>query len=146
MLVSVLIIALSLAMFVYWFRYTCLLILSTKTPRDFAAQVAAANRLDFIQARGSLTDGSRAVVLETIHRSLERDYSRVIQLLQKGCCSATTVEDRIMMGNFRVMNVWYEVMCRVSRPHARKALLEMTSIVSHLANAVGAASGQRHAA
>ena len=128
-------------MFIYWFRYTCLLILSTKTPRDYAAQVAAAHRLDFIQARGSLADESRLAVLETIHRSLECDYSRVIRLLQNGH-SATEVENRIMMADFRMMNVWYEVMRRVSRPHARKALLEMTSIVGHLANAFGEAAAR----
>jgi hypothetical protein len=138
LLVSIVIIALSLALFVYWFRFTCLLILSTKTPRDYAAQVAAANRLDFIQAHDRLTDGSPAAVLETIHRSLEHDYSRVIRLLRNGS-SATEVEDRIMMADFRMMNVWYGAMRRVSRPHARKALLEMTSIVSHLANAAGGA-------
>jgi hypothetical protein len=140
LLVSILIIALSLVMFVCWVRYTCLLILSTKTPRDYAARVAAANGLTFIEARGSLTEGSRAAVLEMIHRSLERDYSRVIRLLQNGC-RVTEVENRIMMVDFRMMNVWYRVMRRVSRPHARKALLEMTSIVSHLANAVGEAGG-----
>lgn len=105
-------------------------------PRNYAAQVAAANRLTLIEARGSLTDGSRATVHETIHRSVERDYSRVIRLLQNGH-SATEVENRIMMVDFPMMNVRYGVMRRVSRPRARKALLEMTSIVSHLANAVG---------
>ena len=142
MLVSILIIALSLAMLVYWFRYTCLLILSTKTPRDYAAQVGAANRLDFIQARSRLTDGSPEAVLETIHRSLDDDYSRVIRLLRNGS-RVTEVEDRIMMADFRMMNAWYKVMRRVSRPYAGKALLEMTSIVTRLANAVGEAEGTR---
>ena len=89
--------------------------------------------------RGSLTDGSRAVVLETIHRSVERDYSRVFRLFQNGH-SATEVENRIMMVDFPMMNVRYGVMRRVSWPRAPKVLLEITLIVSHLANAVGGAA------
>ena len=137
MIVSILIIALSLALFLYWFRYTCLLILCTKTPRDYVPQVAAANRLDSLQLLGSL-DGSGEVILETIHRSLERDYSRLVGLLQNGNRS-TEVENYIMMADFQMMTIWCGLMRRVSGPHARKALLEMRSIVTHLANAVGAA-------
>ena len=139
---SILIITLSLAMFVYWFRYICLLILSTKTPRNYSAQVAATNRLDFIKARDALTDGSSVAALETIHCSLENDYSRVIRLLRNGS-SATEVEDCFLMADFRMMSVWYRVMHQVSRPNAGKALLEMTSVVTHLANAVGEARGTK---
>ena len=35
----------SLALLVYWFRYTCLLLLRTKPVRDYSKQVVAANQL-----------------------------------------------------------------------------------------------------
>ena len=41
---TILIIVGSMLLFGYWFRYTCLLILSAKTTRDYAGEVAAANR------------------------------------------------------------------------------------------------------
>ena len=44
----------SVLLFGYWFRYTCLLILSAKTTRDFAGQVAAANQLGFLEVQAQL--------------------------------------------------------------------------------------------
>ena len=38
----------------YWFRYTCLLILSAKTTRDFAGEVAEANQLSFLEVQARL--------------------------------------------------------------------------------------------
>ena len=40
---TILIIVGSMLLFGYWFRYTCLLILSAKTTRDYAGEVAAAS-------------------------------------------------------------------------------------------------------
>ena len=50
---TVIITASSVLLFGYWFRYTCLLILSAKTTRDFAGQVAAANQLGFLEVQTS---------------------------------------------------------------------------------------------
>ena len=36
MIISTLIIAVSAVLFLYWFRYTCVLILSTRTTRDYS--------------------------------------------------------------------------------------------------------------
>lgn len=123
-------------MFVYWFAYTCRLILSTKSPRDHTAHVAAANGLTFLNAQNSMTDGSTGTVLATIHQLLEQDYVRVRQLLRRGD-SATIVEQHIMAIDFRMMNLWYRVIRRVSPSHAQNALREMTSIVSCLASILG---------
>ena len=44
----------SVLLFGYWFRYTCLLILSAKTTRDFAGEVVMANQLGFLEVQAQL--------------------------------------------------------------------------------------------
>ena len=140
MLVSILIIGVSLTLFLYWFRYTCVLILSAKTSRDYAAQIASANQLTFLETRDHLMDESSAAPLENIHRSLDRDYRLLTYLLRHGSSDGSpgrSLENRILMIDFRLMSIWYWLTRRVSSQRARYALLEMASIVSHLANTMG---------
>ena len=73
--------------------------------------------------------------IDSIHRSLERDYSQVIREWRDGAGSFADVEVRILAADFRMMSVWYKVIRPISPSQAGKALLEMTSIVNHLANA-----------
>ena len=54
MLVSVLIIAVSTVMFLYWFRYTCELILSTRSATSYVAGVAQANGLNWVEVAASV--------------------------------------------------------------------------------------------
>ena len=50
----------SVVLFAYWFRYTCLLILSAKTARDYASDVAYSNKLGFPEVQAQLNqNGSR---------------------------------------------------------------------------------------
>ena len=63
MLVSILIIVVSLALFLYWFRYTCVLILSAKTSRDYAAEIASANQLRFLETRTHLMKDPKVSLL-----------------------------------------------------------------------------------
>lgn len=100
-----------------------------------ATESGATDTLSLVQASTKITEESRALVIDSIHRSLERDYSRVIRAWREGAGSAADVEVRILAADFRMMSVWYRLIRRVSRPHAGRALLEMTSIVNHLAHA-----------
>jgi len=140
LLVSSLIIVVSLTLFLYWFRYTCLLILSAKTSRDYTAQIASANQLTFLETQTSLLESSGLPRFEALHRSLDRDYRLLTYLLRHGSSDASpgrSLENRILMIDFRLMSVWYGLTRSVSSERARNALLEMASIVGHLANAMG---------
>lgn len=140
MIVSFLIIGVSLTLFLYWFRYTCVLILSAKTSRDYAAQIASANHLTFRETRDSLMDEGHTAPLEKMHQSLDRDYRLLTYLLRhvsSDSASGRSLENRILMIDFRLLSIWYAVTRRVSSQHARGALLEMSSIVGHLANTMG---------
>jgi hypothetical protein len=139
--VSILIIGISLTLFLYWFRYTCVLILSTRTSRDYTAQIATANQLTFLETQTNLLEEeeTETTSFAKIHQCLDRDYKLLTYLLQHGSSQGEerSLENRILMVDFRIMSLWYGMVQHVSRAQARNALLEMTSIVSHLANTMG---------
>lgn len=141
MLASILIIIVSAALFVYWFRYTCLLILSAKTARDYAKDVAAANQLNFVHIQSQLATAPEGdALLDQVHQALDRDYRLVIYLLDHAAnydAWKEPVEHWILRFDFNLMSLWYRATRAVSARLARRALLEMTSIVNHLANSMG---------
>ncbi len=142
MLASVFIIAVSSALFVYWFRYTCMLILSTKSGKDYAKHVATANHLSFLDTREQLSaaaDHTRAP-LDGLHRSLDRDYRLVSYLLRHAAgyqSGGISLEHYLLRLDYKLMSAWYRLVRKVSSSLARGALLEMATIVSHLANNMG---------
>ena len=128
----------SALLFAYWFRYTCLLILSAKTARDYAGDVARANQLSFLQVQAQLrTEGPAD--LDRLHAALDKDYALVTYLIQhaSGGPSEFGLEDRMLQLNYRLTRVWYETARRISPDVARRALDEMCTVVAHFANAVG---------
>jgi hypothetical protein len=124
----------SVLLFGYWFRYTCLLILSAKTTRDFAGEVAAANQLGFLEVQSQLR--ANAVDLGPLCDALDRDYLVLARLMQQGDASSS-VEKRMLAINYELTRAWYRVSRHVSAAAARKALDEMSMMVAHFANVMG---------
>jgi len=128
----------SALLFGYWFRYTCLLILSAKTARDYACDVATANQLSFLQVQAQLRQG--AVELDALRAALAHDYDVVTYLLKNAAQSSneeSSLEARMLEMNYRLMSTWYQVSRRFSASAARKALEEMSLVVGHFANVMG---------
>jgi hypothetical protein len=128
----------SALLFGYWFRYTCLLILSTKTARDYTSSVAVANELDVLNIQAALRVAPNAD-LERLHQSLERDY-KVLSFLFRNAGGARgnqSLEDRMLGLYYRVMRSCYGLTRGFSQSWARTALEEMSLVVAHFANAVG---------
>lgn len=139
MFTSILIIAVSLVLFLYWFRYTCVLILNTRTTKDYSADVARANQLSFVGVRDML-ERSQAVDLDTVRRSLEQDYRLVSSLTKQAGAfqmGESTLEEKILRIDFRIMQMAYGIVRQVSEAKSRAALEEMSLIVAHLANSFG---------
>ena len=137
LIVTLVITVSSALLFAYWFRYTCLLILSAKTTRDYAADIALANQLSFLNVQTQLRD-QRPGDLDRLQSALDRDYAVITYLIQHASGQGEWgMEDRMLQLNYRLMSAW----CRVSRGFspeaARRALDEMSMIVSHFANAMG---------
>lgn len=139
MITSILIMAVSMAAFAYWFRYTCILILSTRTTMDYSAEVAAANRLSFAAVR-NLLESQPAADLEALRRSLERDFQVVNSLIERAGkvqVGDIALEQLLLRLDFRLLRFSYAVTRRISEAKSRAALLEMSQIVEHFANAFG---------
>jgi len=125
----------SVLLFGYWFRYTCLLILSAKTTRDFAGEVATANQLGFLEVQSQLR--ANAVDLGPLCDALDRDYAVLARLMQQGGDSSSSVEKRMLSINYSLTRAWYRVSSHVSAAAARQALEEMSMMVAHFANVMG---------
>ena len=135
---TVIITASSVLLFGYWFRYTCLLILSAKTTRDFAGQVAAANQLGFLEVQTQLR--AAAVNLDSLRDTLDRDYAVLNSMLKQVRGSSeegSSLETSMLALNYRVMRNWYRVSSVFSPTAACKALEEMSMVIAHFANSMG---------
>jgi hypothetical protein len=133
---TVVITAGSVLLFAYWFRYTCLLILSAKTAHDYAGDLALAKGLRVVEVQSQLrTD--RAVDLVGLHAALERDYALIQSLLKGAVAEQSILEHRVLQIHYRTNQVWFGISRSFSATAARQALEEMSLVVAHFANVVG---------
>jgi hypothetical protein len=126
----------SVLLFGYWFRYTCLLILSARTTRDYAADVVMANQLAFPGVQAQIANAAIAD-LDGLRASLDRDYAVLTYLLKHTSTEESALEKRMLEINYRLMGAWYSVSATFSPTAARRALDEMTMVVAHFANSMG---------
>jgi len=142
MLASLFIIAISGALFAYWFRYTCVLILNTKTSQSYSTDVAQANGMAFLQVQDQLSTASSNSLASFI-AAIETDYNKVSSLLVNRTVDQTEsyqLERTLLGWNFRWMKLLFRVSVNLSERTARAAVLEMSQIVEHHANALGEVS------
>src|SRR5687767_4255201 len=110
MIASIAIIVLSVLLFVYWFRYTCLLILSAKTTRDYAGQVAQANELQFLAIQDRLQSSESHGSLDPLQHALNRDYRFITYLLRHASgfqLNGDALENRMLMIDYQIMKLFY---------------------------------------
>jgi hypothetical protein len=137
LIVTLVITVSSVLMLGYWFRYSCLLILSAETTRDYAADIATANQLSFLQVQAELREQQPAD-LNRLQASLDRDLAVVTYLIQNASGQGEWgIEARMLKLNYRLMSTWCSVSQRFSPEAGRRALDEMSMIVSHFANSLG---------
>ncbi len=133
----------SAALFVYWFRYTSLLILSAKTTRDFAGEIAEAHNLQFQRVQSELRSAPRN--LDPLQAALDADYQRIQALLtQSG--GESRLEDRMLAINYRFTGAWFKLAKTIAPDTAMRSLNEMSMIVAHFANTLGERNAQASAA
>ena len=138
LITTVVIMVSSLTLFGYWFRYTCMLILSAKTARDFAGDVAEANRLGFLEVQSRLQ--AEATNLEGLRAALDRDYAVVTGLMRQTAnlqLSDAFLERRMLQMHYRVSRFWYQCTHNCAPGSARKSLEEMSLVIAHFANVTG---------
>jgi hypothetical protein len=151
MWVNVLLLGVSSALFAYWFRYSCILILSIRKARDYAAAVARANALEFPEVQRILNELNTADPnhLDALHRALHRDYEFLTSLIRHSADFhgvGHAVENRMILVDYHLMSAWYALCRRISAPKGREALEEMAQILRHLAETIGELSARQFAA
>jgi hypothetical protein len=140
MIASAIIIVFSMALLLYWFRYSCSLILSAKPARDYTPQVAAANELGFLEVEQDLPHASERRQLDSLQQKLERDYYLLNYLLHHSPALQTATENfeqRMIMLDFELMRAYYALTSKLSRSKSRAALQEMAHVVCYFANSMG---------
>lgn len=138
LIATFLITATSVLFFCYWFRYTCMLILSAKTARDYARDVVTANQLGFLEVQQRLQN--ETTDLGGLYASLDRDYSVLLGLLQqtehlRG--DNGKLERWMLRGHYRLAGAWYRCCSAIAPATARRALEQMSLVVAHFANTMG---------
>lgn len=139
--ISLIIIAASGVLFAYWFRYSCLLILSTHTTQDYTSVVARASGLGVLELQARLEAGE-INNLDAILRAMNMDYERVKRLLAKAPGvqhHLPTTEQLLLRADYQLMRMCALFAGRRNPLAAREALLEQCAILSHFANAAGCA-------
>lgn len=148
-----LIVVFSLVLFAYWFRYSCLLILQTRSKGAEVEQGAgaieglASSGLSFAQVQASLRDdrgGSKA--LDELNRNLLNDYRILSFLLRHSSdMGVDPIEQRMLLLDYKLMQLWYRLTRRFSPVQARRALEEMSNIMGFFAQSLES-RGVRHVA
>ena len=118
MVTSVVIIILSLAMFVYWFRYSCILILESSWNEEQAQVVAMQNRLSIGSLNESLAQAATAEELDKVKDLLDRDLKLVVALLSKHPefqVAGHSLECRMLMLDYKLMNARLRAPCGSDR-------------------------------
>jgi hypothetical protein len=133
---SIFIIIASAALFLYWFRHTCLLILAQRETSECALKVTSTIRLNFHQIEDALQTAP-PTALDRVHAGLEDDYRILTDLLQQATGN-DSVEHRVLAIHYKAMKLWY----KLNRTHgnlalARNALSEMSSVLGFFAEEVG---------
>ena len=140
MVTSVVIIILSLAMFVYWFRYSCILILESSWNEEQSLVVAMQNKLSIGSLNESLAQAVTTEELDKVKDLLDRDLRLVVSLLSKHPEfqeAGHSLECRMLMLDYKLMNAWYAVSRSTAGPRAQNALREMAQVVGYMAGEYG---------
>jgi hypothetical protein len=128
MLASMLIIAASLVMLLYWFRYTCLLLLH-QSPGTLSTK--SEKGLSHLHLKDPAPD--------PLQRALDRDYAVLTYLLRHAASlNLNPVEQHLLTTDYRFLRLWYRLIRPLSPAQAHKALHEMSQIVCFLDRRIGA--------
>jgi hypothetical protein len=132
---TVLILLFSSALFVYWFRYTVLLLLNEE---QSATSDPTPGQLSLLQTREALRQEQGSLPLDRLHRALENDYRLLRYLLDHAAgLGLGPLEHYLLILDYRVMAIWYRLTRRFSTSQARRALDEMACVLTCIAHKMG---------
>lgn len=135
MVETILILAFSLALFLYWFRYTVLLLLNAE---PVEVQTTVISQLSVLETREALRLAVTGAPLDPIQSAIEKDYRMLRFLLDHAAgMGLRPLEHHLLILDYRIMKTWYRLTRGSSTRQARRALDEMASVVSYIAYKMG---------
>jgi hypothetical protein len=134
MVTSVFIIGISVVLFVYWLRYSCLMLL--RGAQEHAAMVTAVDqRFDFSAVLESLRTETDLAPLE---RALDRDCKVVTYLIEHAAgLELASIENKLLVFDYKLMRLRFRLTRSLAPQQARKALAEMAAVLNVLFAHVG---------
>ncbi len=134
MLETILIVAFSLGLFAYWFRYTVLLLLT----EEQEGHPTVISQLNVQKTRESLRNLEGNPPFDALQLALDADYRMIRYLLDHAAgMNLARVEHYLLISYYRVMKAKYHLTRRVSRRQARQALDAMASVLTCIAYKMG---------
>jgi hypothetical protein len=139
MVASILIIIFSGAFLVYWFRYTCILLVRNGLEEVQSFSPAAQGSFNFTEIQNRLRSEEE---LDPLHSALSRDYQVLTYLVRHASgLQIESFDERLLVWNYKMMQAWYSVTKTAAPEQARAALAEMASVLSILAGRIGQRAG-----
>jgi hypothetical protein len=137
MLASILIILISFALLAYWFRYSCILLLRGQAESMWSQ--SPESQFNFGSARARLGDEPE---MGALHVALQRDHQVITYLLEHAPgLELSSFEDKLLLWDYKAMQLWYR-MTRIAAPdQARQALSEMGNVLAVIGGKIGARAG-----
>jgi hypothetical protein len=137
MVTSVFIIAISVVLFVYWLRYSCVLLLRSAQQRAEMPTVADERFSTFSVLERLKTEAD----LAPLERALERDYYVLTYLIEHAAdLELASIENKLLVLDYKLMRLWSRLTRTVAPQQSRKALSEMASVLSVLVGQMGESS------
>jgi hypothetical protein len=129
MITSIFIIAISVVLFGYWLRYSCLMLL--RSAREYVEMPTVADdRFSVFSVMERLKSENDLALLE---RALERDYHVVTYLIEHAAdLELASIENRLLVLDYKLMRLWSRLTRSAAPQESRKALSEMATVLSAL--------------
>src|ERR1019366_6935523 len=134
MVTSVLIVAISAVLLVYWLRYSCVMLLHDAQERS-ATHTLADERFS---ASSVLERLKTEADLAPLERALDRDYRVVTYIIEHATdLELASIENKLLVFDYQLMRLWSRLTRSLAPQQSRQALSEMASVLSALAGQMG---------
>jgi hypothetical protein len=124
---------------VYWFRYCCTFLLRNSQEQLAAIPVPADSRFGVASVVERLRTEEE---LDPLRLALDRDY-RVFTYLAHHAAGLelASLEDRLLLVDYKLMQLWYRLTSTAAPRQAREALVQMASILNVLVSKMSQQAG-----
>src|SRR5947207_2183860 len=140
MIAGIFIIAVSLILFVYWFRYSCVMLLRNAAERAGALTVDD-ERFSVAKVMERLKTERE---LDPLERALERDYHVLTYLIEHAAdLELASIENRLLLMDYKLMRIWSHLTRTAAPEQSRRALAEMASVLGVLVHKMSEQSGMQ---